>query len=282
MSEGIVSNGIPVDQSNCRCTVCTSAGVRKVLSDISDLSKETRGIFSSAVGNVNSGMYKSLLRLSDDSKQESSCSLSDKFIVVLAVLLAIIIIACTVFVFLKHKGIIHIPGVSTEMMNNITKWIGPGLCVASFSYLMISLSCLVGCRVGGDDKKCKIVRALNRSRLRKSVVEQKEKWDGLSRAYNELLSDAASYRGSASESAYTNVNRILEVEREIAQFKTKYDELNCEYTKALVERDSIRRGNKELCSEFNGLVRKNLRLSNQNSFLKEKLGNCASRLDLKS
>ncbi|WP_092342965.1 hypothetical protein [Candidatus Ichthyocystis sparus] len=282
-SSDVVSLNMDPDQVSCGCTVCTNPYVKSALDSISDLSKEAHASFTDAVRGVDPSTYKSLLTLSDDEISEdvngANCSSSAKIMVAVAVLLALIVIVCMVFVVLAHKGIINIPGVTQGMINTMVKWVGPALCLASFSYLLLSLGYVMGFRCSHRDREYKAISAVGRSLLRKVAVEHKEGWDRLDKYHNDFQAEVKATKVGVTGSAYVGVRELIKVEREVAEAEAKSMELGSEYTMLLVDKMELEGRIAEVRSEGSDeLLKKNQELSADNAVTRSVIADVESRL----
>lgn len=256
--------------ADCRCVVCCVPHVKRALNKINDVSEEAKGIFADAISGVDPGTYKSLMRLSDsqDLESVSYAGCLARFTVVLAVSLMVILVASVVFVVLLNKGIVHIPGSNPEMIASVTRWVGAGLCMVSFSYLLLGVGYLIGgSSVGDDDKKYKAIRALDRSRIRKLAVDQKEQWDNLRRDHKELQSKVVSLKKSVTRSKYKDVWRLPE----FVHAEGRYEELSDDIASATVELRDVKGVYEKLRLDYDEIAEKNARLSENNLVIKGKL-----------
>ncbi|CUT17543.1 putative membrane protein [Candidatus Ichthyocystis hellenicum] len=277
-SSDVVSLNIDPDPIFCGCTVCTNPYVKSALNGISDLSKDAHASFTGGVRGVDPGTYKSVLTLSDGEILEdvngANCSSSAKIMVAVAVLLALIVIVCMVFVVLAHKGVINIPGITPAMLNTMVKWVGPVLCVASFSYLMLSLGYVMGVGCSYKDRECKAIRALGRSMLRKVAVEQKEGWGRLDKCHTDFQAEVKSTKLGVTKSAYVGVPELMRLEREVAKAEAESMELGSEYTMLLVEKREL----EVRSEEYEVLLKKNQELSADNAVTRSVMVDIESRL----
>ncbi|CUT17540.1 putative membrane protein [Candidatus Ichthyocystis hellenicum] len=269
-------NIFPVNADRCGCTVCYSRNVRNALNIIDCLSEEAKNIFTNDIVNVDPSTYTSLLRLSDNRILEEITddnNYSSKFMIVLVVLMLLITI-CAIFLIIVYKGIIIVPGMSTEMMTNVVKCSGAVLGVAFFSCLF-GLGYLTGCKVGSNDRRYKSVDAFDRFILTESAVHQKEGWDYLDKVHRELQAKSYSLTKDVIGAAYKNVDRngdrFLRMRREFVHAGDEFSRLNERRMLVLATLSNLRCTKEELICEFNAVSNQNLSLREENATLRSKL-----------
>ncbi|WP_092484470.1 hypothetical protein [Candidatus Ichthyocystis hellenicum] len=266
------STGITVTRGCC-CTVCTNETVRSVLSDLNSLSREATKVFTLNGDTLGQDTYTFLVKPPEDKSlvsSDSKCSLSVKFIIALAILLAVTIVACVVFLVLAHKGVIH-TGISSEMMSSITKWTVLGLCVASFSYLMFGASYLAGRKFSNDDNVCKAIHFLDRSTLRKLAVAQKEEWERIDETHKCFQDRIVDFVKSKVKLSNKDVDVLSKMEEDVAHAKSRYDELDSSHRSVVAECNSIRTKNEEMELMCSCIAEKNLLTSKDNDILRGRL-----------
>lgn len=273
MHGGVGLNGVPEDQNPCRCNVCSNPRVQDAFAAVDSVSETSRDFFIGALDGIDSRAYTSLLRLSDIQgleKVKGDSSFPANFMFALAVLLALVIITGIIFLVLTHKGIVHIPGVNSETIGCISRWVEVGLCAASFSYLLLSLGYFMGSK-NVDDKKYKAISAINRSNIRKSAVSSREKWDCLENCYSELQEEVSSFKGSVIKSAAVEERELLRLERELDNAETQGSIQTAEYMPVLLERFSLRDMAVAIDFEHAALTEQNRELSQENDRLRTEL-----------
>ncbi|CUT17556.1 MULTISPECIES: hypothetical protein [Candidatus Ichthyocystis] len=273
MQRCIDNTGFLSAEGNCYCTVCCSYYVRSVLSDIENISEESGNIFANAISQVNPSTYTSLVALSDDNileKVGGGDFLSSRFMAVLAVLLALLIVAGIVFVVLMAKGVFHIPGINSEITKHIAKSVGIGLCISSFSYLVLGSGYLLGSETGSDNEKDKAISIVNRSRVRKLAVDQKEIWDNLDEIHSGLQSSVFGLDNFVTGLAYKNVDHLSSMKHEVRDVNDKFIMLDGVFSAVLMECADLVEDNIAINSEYVVLTDQNTVLSDENTVLKYK------------
>lgn len=259
MQVGPGGGGFLENENPCLCTVCCSDKVQNSLRRVDAVSEEARSIFANAIDSVDPGAYKDLIELSDSrslEKVRDTCCFKSALVILL-----VLVIASVIFGILANRGDVR-----------ITRLLGVGLSMIFPSYLIIVLGYLMGNNCNSeDDKENKVIRALDRSRLRKLAIDHKERWDSLVTSHNELQYKVNCLKKSVTGSAYDGIDRLSRMERELANAQVQYSRLGCNYNLAIVERTTLRDNSEEINSRYDEISRKNENLSMDNIIIKSKL-----------
>ncbi|CUT17545.1 putative membrane protein [Candidatus Ichthyocystis hellenicum] len=217
---------------------------------------------------------KSAVNFSEDGlvTLKPALSSSSKVMIVLAVLLVLLVISFVVFALLSYTGVIY---VSPNLMSDIIRWGGVGVCSALLGYSLLGLGCLLGHRV--KDKREGLGAILESSCVANlkdygSVQEAIDSdFDRCNREFESvrsrlvMISDfAASVRGKHIEDAMKQIdilgNDCVEIERKIKLVRGEIRALGkCGKTKT-GDFDFLDRDNARLVADNARLVADNARL----------------------
>lgn len=271
MLQGTSGNGISRNENRCYCNVCLSSSVQKGLDNLDDISEKAKDDFLSAMNRVNLNAYTSVKLLPDNKIRKNFKGgnfSSANFMIVLTVLTALIIIAGIIFLILISKSTVHIPGIP---LSHVYKWIGVGLGVTFFSYLLLGLGCFMGSKTLGD-KKYKVINVLDRTNIRKLALEQREKWNDLDTAHRIFQLKVVALKRSIPRSADPNVvSRLLMLEDQLARVNVEYKALSATHTSDFAKLMKCRAASREVSSEYKVLIAQREELCRENNILRGKL-----------
>ncbi|WP_092487085.1 hypothetical protein [Candidatus Ichthyocystis hellenicum] len=132
---------------------------------------------------------------------KSPMTTSTKALIAIAVLLAILIITFVILAILIHNGILHIPGVSDEMVHKLIKWVGVGLCTATGIFMVFGLGYAAGEKSGNShsEQKAAALTAVAQTKLNKAAKVQSGIWEKLSQAQTKLQCYVSAFAESSTE-----------------------------------------------------------------------------------
>lgn len=272
----------------CLCAVCRRYN-RSAVRIVEQIHKKYDRLFVDGIERDDPVYYSSILKSSNDkdlekirgtvsldfvdgrSILECPASSSDKFMVAIATLLTVVLASFIIFAILVCRGDIHVSGVNLEVVNNVTGWVGTGLCMASFSYLLLGLGYLVGFRTESNSKRSKSVVDSCESKLKKCAIIQKKIDSSLSRCREILQLRASDLKLAVTvPSVYGGANLSVFMKRYLnfgelsREVELKLESINSEIADI---RDDSRLRYNEICL----LVQKNKELSEENDILISKL-----------
>ncbi|CUT17546.1 putative membrane protein [Candidatus Ichthyocystis hellenicum] len=232
----LVAGDVLENKWECYCDVCCSCFAERVMPSECNICERVGSLFSSSDADITT--YVSDLKLENDQDLEIikemaglellgsnrvvlKCPISpaDKFMVAFALFLVVVIIVFMIFAVLMCKGVIHISGVSSEMMSNITKWVGVGLCMASLSYSMLGLGYLIRGRVDSNEKRGKSNLDCYESKLKKCAGIQKEADSGVRACFGLMKSSILALRLASIFSNERRYKRLSSLRQNLCHIK---------------------------------------------------------------
>lgn len=273
--------------AGCRCTVCSSHSGEDAICRRDEGLRVLHSLFTDGELGSTYDNYASLMKSSngqdfivveetvDPKFLKSACggivefehpmSSSAKVMVVLAVLLATVLVAFIIFAVLTYEGVINIPGVDSEALRDVTKWVGTALCTASLAYLMLALGYALGCRTGGDDKRYEAELDCYKSRIDKCFSTKLRLLLNLHRSSKELESHIS---GLKPEDRYGPIQRLRESHLHASSFHSG-SAVSLERHRLAIQ--EMRAANELKRSESAALTEENARLSTENDTLRSRL-----------
>ncbi|CUT17549.1 putative membrane protein [Candidatus Ichthyocystis hellenicum] len=280
------SNGVLFAEGKCNCTTCSVYFVEEcTIGRIDEVHERCSSLFTDTNSTDN---YESILKLSNTSdlkeiERDMDLELLDnkiilnnpisfpvKFMLVLAFFLVILLIVFIIFSILSYNGLIHIPGIDSESLINITKWIGVGLCMSSLSYLVLVLGYAIGCSSSGDGNKFVIDAC--RSRLKDSAAVQKKIDTDLAASFNALQSCEDNLRLASGISDVLMDQRLSNLERECSCITNWVEDLKSRIESVNVEIEDLENAEKNNSGSegLDNIAEQNKELTNKNDLLRIK------------
>ncbi len=294
-----VGNDIPDSWRGCSCDACCSYSGESARRRAIDIHKRCNGLFINDEVGDRSSDYASLLRSSNkrDLKELKSfkvlvglefvdnniilrnpISCSSKYFISFALLSSLLLVIFVVFAIMVYKGAVHITGISSEMLTNITKFVGVIICALSSFYSLLVLGYMLGCRSESDYKKYDNVLNYYESNLKSCSAVQKRIGFALNRCHRGLQSCVSDLKFAVAISNISRDSTLLGLLSEHLYIGKLCEEVRLKIESVDYEITKLRSDNLLKSREVNTLGEKNMELYNDNERLKSKLDDLLSRL----
>ncbi|WP_092484463.1 hypothetical protein [Candidatus Ichthyocystis hellenicum] len=282
-------NVVPVSGSKCYCEVCDGYSGDGAVNMAGDIHERCTKLFTDEENSTDPEAYVFLLRRSNcqeleeieetvgsylvDGKIILKNSISAKFMIALAVLLALLIVAFILFTIGTYGGVFsEIP----EVMVNVVKWFGSVICIASLFYLLLGVGYLTGytTTVGKERKQENVIDA---DKIKLADGIQKTIESSL-RAHHRSMQSCAHNLKTATDIPDSNTRRLLNLQQDhlcLSYWHRSGREMIASINSEIV---AIRSDNETKVRESGMLAEKNAELSGENAALKSKLNDLLPKL----
>lgn len=285
--QGCFAGGdVSADNVGCLCDACCSLFDKSATCMTDEVHGSCERLFTDrGLRITSSNEYVALLRASNNQDLEKikmianlesvddmvllkpALSLPAKIMIVLAVLLSILIIAFIVFAILTHEGVVHIPGMSLETLDDITKWVGVGVCTAYCVYSMLALGYLMGFESEDNNKRSNSTIDHYESSLRRCADIQKRIGRSIEERKEELESCAFKLKMKIVISNNERDQRLVALREKYDSASARYTEMESKIKSVKAETADLEKYRARKSREGNFLVEENERLSRENKVL---------------